>query len=954
MRQPKVLDDRLAFELFAAEPQIVTPTGIAVDEKGRVLCIESHTHFRPNNYDGPPADRIQRYEDTDGDGRADRITTFHEGERHSMSLAVYRDGSVIVATRREVFRLRDNDDDGKADERTTLVKLETKGDYPHNGLSGFAFDYAGNIYFGFGENLGEPYEITGSDGAKLSGGGEGGHVYRCGPDGEKLHQIASGFWNPFHVATDSFGRLFAVDNDPDARPPCRLLHVVEGGDYGFRFRLGRRGTHPFQSWNGEVPGTLPMLSGTGEAPSGVIAYESDGLPEEYLGDLLLTSWGEHRIERHTLTPRGASYGSKMKTIVQGGQDFRPVGIALAPDGSLYVSDWVKKDYNLHKHGRIWRLRWKDAPKPERPTEIIDAVVSPHRPLREAGARKLAALDRTRPVGPDGKEGQSPYELALSNAWRHPKFDPVARATLYSATRWNQLCAVLGASETNPNYSVPLGVLSAGQVPIPVWQRYSEQSLQLTRPLPVLAALFDRLAATPAAEWSKGKRPNVDLAVFDIDDPFLALAARRAWAATWTDDDAARAAKLPTAGQRLSALLVMRSLNRTENAKHLPAWLADSDARVRFAAVKWVAEQQLSDYRDELGKVLAIEPVPRELFEGYLAALDALDGTPRPDDWAEHSERRVAALLDDVNTPIHLRRLALRMLRPDYPNLSRERWNELLASDDADLRLEAVRSLRGSRLGNRAALLVKTAEDKSLSRDLRGEAMLGLDPSDANQRETLVSLAASDEQGMLDDARRALSGATLSDDDRTKLRESGGGHDAEALARLVDPTHKPARPATTDVAAWLSLLDGAKNGNDHGNAAAGRRVFFSRVAACANCHQMDGRGGRIGPDLTLVAGQLSHERLIDSILDPSKEVAPQFVAYAVRTEDGTTFTGVFVGEDGARNQQFGDADGRIQRVAAEQIEDRHPIDKSLMPDNLGQTLTVAEFRDLLAFLRSQHR
>jgi putative heme-binding domain-containing protein len=154
-----------------------------------------------------------------------------------------------------------------------------------------------------------------------------------------------------------------------------------------------------------------------------------------------------------------------------------------------------------------------------------------------------------------------------------------------------------------------------------------------------------------------------------------------------------------------------------------------------------------------------------------------------------------------------------------------------------------------------------------------------------------------------------------------------------------------------VAAWLSLLDnGQENENDRGDAAAGRRVFFSRVAACANCHQVEGRGGRIGPDLTLVAGQLSRERLIDSILNPSKEVAPQFVAYAVRKEDGTTFTGVFVGEDGARNQQFGDAEGQIQRVAAEQIEDRHPVDKSLMPDNYGQALTVGELRDLLAFLR----
>ena len=77
--------------------------------------------------------------------------------------------------------------------------------------------------------------------------------------------------------------LFAVDNDPDSRPPCRLLHIVEGGDYGYRFRNGRKGVHPFTAWNGELPGTLPMVAGTGEAPCGVLSYEADNLPEDYRG-----------------------------------------------------------------------------------------------------------------------------------------------------------------------------------------------------------------------------------------------------------------------------------------------------------------------------------------------------------------------------------------------------------------------------------------------------------------------------------------------------------------------------------------------------------------------------------------------------------------------------------------------------------------------------------------------
>ncbi len=391
---PRSVDPRLVFERIAAEPEIVTPTGLAVDARGRVLVIESHTHFRPKGYKGPPADRIRVFEDRDHDGRPECVGTFFEGTRFTMNLAVDRDGSVFVATRWAVYHLFDQNRDGRADGNdagkvpTPIVRLDTPGDYPHNGLSGFAFDSLGWVYFGLGENLGADYRLIGSDGTTLSGGGEGGNIYKCRPDGTKLEKVATGFWNPFHMTFDAFGRLFAVDNDPDSRPPCRLLQIVDGGDYGYRFRNGRKGLHPFTAWNGELPGTLGMVAGTGEAPSGVVAYESDNLPADYRGALLVTSWGDHRIERYDLQLRGASFRSTMKPVVIGGDDFRPVGIAVAPDGSLYMSDWVDKEYSLHGKGRIWRLRSVQEPnkKPGRLT-----IVNPGDP--KSRARVLATAAR---------------------------------------------------------------------------------------------------------------------------------------------------------------------------------------------------------------------------------------------------------------------------------------------------------------------------------------------------------------------------------------------------------------------------------------------------------------------------------------------------------------------------------------------------------------------------------
>ena len=100
------LDTRLILERIAAEPVLVTPTGIAVDSRGRVLVIESHTHFRPKDYQGPPADRIRVFEDRDNDGKPECTGTFFEGTEKTMNLAVAPDGAVYVATRSAIYRLR--------------------------------------------------------------------------------------------------------------------------------------------------------------------------------------------------------------------------------------------------------------------------------------------------------------------------------------------------------------------------------------------------------------------------------------------------------------------------------------------------------------------------------------------------------------------------------------------------------------------------------------------------------------------------------------------------------------------------------------------------------------------------------------------------------------------------------------------------------------------------------
>jgi putative membrane-bound dehydrogenase-like protein len=933
------------FERIAAEPQIVTPTGIAVDHLGRVLVIESHTHFRPEGYQGPPADRIRVFEDRDHDGKPECTGTFFEGTRMTMNLAVARDGSVFVATRSAVYRLEDRDGDGRADETdrgklpTPIIRLDTAGDYPHNGLSGFAFDYADTVYFGLGENLGADYRLIGSDGTILSGGGEGGNIFRCRPDGNDLERVATGFWNPFHMAFDAFGRLFAVDNDPDSRPPCRLLHIVEGGDYGYRFRNGRKGLHPFTAWNGELPGTLGMVAGTGEAPSGVVAYESNNLPADYRGTLLVTSWGDHRIEQYRLEPRGASFRATMAPVVAGGDDFRPVGIAAAPDGSLYVSDWVDKSYTLHGQGRIWRLRSAQVPtRGQRPPRAA-------RPGVERDARHRARALEALAASPSSKSE------SVSSFLRDDSADVRALAAR---------------------------ILPAARIDLKAIAASDASAL-------VRADAMHRLADHSAKDGL--------LNALESDDPFVQQAACEGLRRSLKIDEliALAGTKDLTPIRRLGLLLILRASGQPEACAMVPGFLSDPDPRIHFAAIQWVGEQRLKALRPQLLAGLASSAATRNLFEATLAAVEQLDGKKRGPQDEIPGEDYIAALLKDARTSAPVLRRALRMLRPDHPALTLDRLRHFVNGHDEAVAIEAVRSFCQNPLAARFDALARLAEDKLVSLPLRAEAIVGLADDAPRQRKRLVALAMGEQPILRREALRSLRGIRLTEHEYSLLRATSRGDNAslELLEMLKDPERfreggalpnvartEPRPPGTTnghqaftgdvarteprppgdaatggrgesptaDLDSWLARLEGPAD------PAAGERVFFhSKGPGCFRCHQVEGRGGRAGPDLSALTAGMDRRRLVESILAPSKEIAPQFVAWSVARTDGTVVTGILLEQTPEGALVFADSQGRLIAVKHDEIAERKPQTTSIMPDNLVQSMTIQEFRDVVAFL-----
>jgi hypothetical protein len=811
---PKSSDPSAKISLFASEPQIVTPIGATVDSKGRLLVIESQSHFRPKNYEGPPTDRIRILEDTKGDGKADRITSFYEGTNLMMNLAADKDGSIVVSSRNEIFRLAQNAD-GTAGQRTTLAKLLTKSDYPHDGLHGLTIGPDSTIYFGIGENFGQPWTLEGTDGRQLSEFRGSGTIFRMDGEGHNLTRVAHGFWNPFGLGVDPAGQLWAVDNDPDGRPPSRLIQVAPGGDYGFEFRYGRTGLHPLQAWDGELPGTLGMVAGVGEAPCNVRWFR---------GGMIVSSWRDHLVQSFTLIPHGASYTATVKPLLSGGENFRPVGLAVDKAGTLYVTDWGSASYQINGKGRVWKVTFSE-PAAERPFELTAAIKRAQH-LRESKdmAELLAAMNDSDPA--------------------------IAQAAQYG---FSQLLA--------------------------------------TQKMPAIINLSANQRIGILAAW------------------------------LWRGDD-------------IGGLI--------------GDFLKDPDDRVRQMAVRAITEQGITSAKDQLQHMLESQAMSPRLLAMTVATINQLNGDPSA---KIDSSKINGVLLSRINAPgatDQTRATALRMLQAGHPHIPLDEIRPLLDSASVPLQLEAVRYLNADSDPKRFDLLAEVATDSKRDVGVRAEAILGLADDATARVDTLLHLAGDSNSALRQEALRSLRtiAPMLTEAQKNELSRVAKEHsqDADLVQRLLG--RPPAeRPPETDTAAWQKIVDQVPGDPD-----AGRRIFFHPAGpGCYRCHMIEGRGHVIGPDLTMIGHSQTREHVLESILQPSKEIAPLFTLWTLTTKSGKRIDGMLLRRDGQENEVYVDASGTETKVNEKDVIDRKMRSESLMPSGLAAGSTDQELRDVVAFL-----
>jgi len=381
--------------LFASEPQLVNPANMDIDARGRVWITEGANYrmFQKWGKLRPEGDRIVILEDTNGDGSADDVKTFYQGNDVNTALGICVLGNrVIVSCSPRILVFTDANGDDKADGPPSVMFSGIGGVDHDHGAHAFVFGPDGKLYFNFGNDGKQLKTASGSKFVVDMAGNEvtskgnpyrQGLVFRCNLDGGQLETLGWNFRNNYEVHIDSFGTLWQSDNDDDGNISVRINYVMEFGNFGYVDELTAAGwgdgwkkakqkqnlpdsEKPRFHWHMDDPGVVPTLLVTGAgSPTGIAVYEGNLLPKKFQNQVIHCDAGPKVVRAYPVTPGGAGYKATVENLLTSNDDwFRPSDVCVAPDGSVLVADWNDPGVGGHNmgdrdlstmRGRVYRL-----------------------------------------------------------------------------------------------------------------------------------------------------------------------------------------------------------------------------------------------------------------------------------------------------------------------------------------------------------------------------------------------------------------------------------------------------------------------------------------------------------------------------------------------------------------------------------------------------------------------
>ncbi|MEK7794868.1 MAG: PVC-type heme-binding CxxCH protein, partial [Candidatus Hydrogenedentota bacterium] len=930
--------------------------------------------------DDAEGDRIRVLEDTDGDGHCDKAWTYYQDPslQSPMGIAVLGE-RVYVCQSPDLFYLEDTDGDGRADKRTVILTGFGGVDHDH-AVHGVIWGPDGKLYFSVGD---QGLDVTDGEGHRFRAGRDApfqaATVWRTDLEGKRLELLASNMRNPYEPAVDSYGRVFISDNDDDGNENTRINYVMEGGNYGYWPH--RNGDRHLESvhWNMDRPGTIPRMIRAGfGSPTGLLSNEGTDFP----GELIHADAGPGEIRSFHVIPDGAGYRAEKEILLTCPEDrwFRPSDVCLAPDGSLFISDWYDQGVGGHRmadtaQGRIYRLTKKGksyispSVKDKEWAAAFQAFLSPNVATRY---RAYTILPKSQTVGHIASIKYDPPSL-----FDHYKFvdgtDDAMKARVY----W--LSDLLGRDESPASSRVNSALLDEQSIrrffrgfePMvldafdPIYMPYLKLD---ERSDPAVARQF-LIEAAPFATDS----PTLPVIMFDVAAKFdgrdrfyreaigIAFRGRESWAFdtlrkklgdTWDLRMAQLALQLHPAEAFAPAAAALNDKSLDVDLREIAMRTLDMISTPE--AGQAIASQLTSDATLELQK-LALELLGFDEGGVWRKTLNEIDcdaylakaaEDPRVSDAAWGFVRgthrasflfNAATLALDAGRPAATRAAALEVvpaLAVGADSNKSEHWVEtfspLLGDVNADIQRGAAKAI-GTFASNAAwETLTALITDAKNARELRLEALQALARKPAGAMK-VIALAEKDSLPL----DLTLAASELLNDSRSE--------DVRMLASQVLPRESARGGQQLPPLAELVGMSG--------EAAKGRAVFYDEAGAqCYTCHRVQGQGKQVGPDLSTIGQKYGRQGLLESILNPNAAIGHEYQVTMVETKNGDVAAG-FVRNDSDSALDLMDSAGETQHIAPGDIVNRWISEASLMPTGLASGMTAQELVDLVTWLET---
>ena len=948
--------------LFAHEPDVRQPIGMAIDPRGRVWVAENYTYAESAvNFDLTQNDRIRVLEDRDGDGRADESKVFLSGLKRLSSVEVGFGGTWALAPPNLLFIPDQDGDDVPDGEPIVMLDGWDASAARHNIVNGLRWGPDGWLY---GRNGILATSLVGPPGS----GAEERTPMNCGiwrfhPTTHQFEPVSHGTTNPWGHDWDEHGQLFFINTVIG-----HLWHSIPGAH--FRRMYGEDlNPHVYglieqtadhvhwdvanEDWTAlrtKEASPATDAAGGGHAHSGLMIYLGDSWPEQYRGQMFTLNYHGRRINQDALVREGATYVGKHRPdlLKVGDPYFRGIDLTYGPDGGVYVLDWsdigeCHDNDGVHRtSGRIYKVQWKG----------------------EGAAKSVSAKE------PLNLSKLSTEELA-GQAIQGNEF--ISR----HARRLLQHRAVTGQS-----------VESAGAVLLRPWQVTDAPAKRLLRSMWTLQAIGQ--ASEPWLIERLGHQNEhvrlwaVQLLVDSGSPSQAAIQALQAHAQK--EQSGLVLTYLASAMQRMpvesrfpiATALTSHGEFADDRVLPLMTWygLEVAVPASPDSALKVLEQSQLSTVTQYIARRLTGE------IESQPAAVDALVQVLAK---TENSDRRqailqgMAAALDGwlkATPPAHWESVAKRLdEKGDEPTrqLVRElslvfgcgRAADQLKAVVADkkqppaVRRRAIRSLAEARLDGASDLLVGLLADRDVAEEaVRGLSIAGtaettallLDryqrlpqPAKAAVIEVIASRPAAAPQLLAAVERGVVARGDIHAFQLRQIQLSGDKDVQAQVARLWPELRLINDDRLKQIVALREQLTPASL--SAANALAGHKIYEQ---SCAKCHTLFGRGEKVGPELT-GAQRSNLNYWLENIVDPSASVATSFRMSLILMEDGRVLNGVVLQQtDRTIAVQTPTERLTLDRRTVEEIK---PSDLSLMPNGLLDQLDQQQVRDLFGYLMS---